>query len=118
MGRHCLVAHNVILIGVAALAATVAVPSQAQQAPLNLSIPQTVAATGQPEDWSIHTQYTSIGEGYPRFRSPYEGANSLPGGGEVRETMSQTSYLGRRLCSILRGFISSKRSGSAASKRL
>ena len=72
-------AHNVILIGGAVLAATVAMPVHAQQAPLNLSIPQTTANTGQAEDWSVHAQYTFIGQGYPRFRSPYEGPNSLPG---------------------------------------
>jgi high affinity Mn2+ porin len=72
-------------------------PCYAQQAPLNLSIPQTAPATVRAEDWSIHVQYTLVGEGYPRFRSRYQGTNSLPGGGEVRETMSQTTYLGRRL---------------------
>ena len=60
-------------------------------------MPQTKAATGQREDWSIHAQYTLIGEGYLRFRSPYQGTNSLPRGGQFRETMSQTTYLGRRL---------------------
>jgi high affinity Mn2+ porin len=80
-----------------ALAAAVPIPAGADQAPLNLSIPQTGAYAVQPEDWSIHLQYTLIGEGYPRFRSPYQGTNSLPAGGELRETMSQTTYLGRRL---------------------
>jgi high affinity Mn2+ porin len=80
-----------------ALAAAVPIPAGADQAPLNLSIPPTGAYAVQPEDWSIHLQYTLIGEGYPRFRSPYQGTNSLPAGGELRETMSQTTYLGRRL---------------------
>jgi high affinity Mn2+ porin len=80
-----------------ALAAAVPIPAGADQAPLNLSIPQTGAYAVQPEDWSIHLQYTLIGEGYPRYRSPYQGTNSLPAGGELRETMSQTTYLGRRL---------------------
>jgi high affinity Mn2+ porin len=97
MALHRLVARNVISIGTAVLAATVAAPSRAQQGPINLSMPQTEVATGHPEDWSIHTQYTLIGEGYPRFRSPYQSTNSLPGGGQFRETMSQTTYLGRRL---------------------
>ena len=80
-----------------ALAAAAPIPADAEQAPLNLSIPQTAPYAGQPEDWSVHLQYTLIGEGYPRYRSPYQGTNSLPGGGELRETMSQTTYLGRRL---------------------
>ena len=97
MGASLLVTRNVISIGTAVLAATIAAPSRAQQGPINLSMPQTEAATGQPEDWSIHAQYTLLGQGYPRFRSPYQGTNSLPGGGQIRETMSQTTFLGRRL---------------------
>ena len=97
MGASLLVTRNVISIGTAVLAATIAAPSWAQQGPINLSMPRTEAATGQPEDWSIHAQYTLLGQGYPRFRSPYQGTNSLPGGGQIRETMSQTTFLGRRL---------------------
>jgi high affinity Mn2+ porin len=97
MGASLLVTRNAISIGTAVLAATIAAPSRAQQGPINLSMPQTEAATGQPEDWSIHAQYTLLGQGYPRFRSPYQGTNSLPGGGQIRETMSQTTFLGRRL---------------------
>src|SRR6266436_716752 len=91
------IACRAILSGTMGLAAATAPPCYAQQAPLNLSIPQVAPAAGEPEDWSIHVQYTLVGQGYPRFRSPYRGVNSLPGGGEVRETMSQTTYLGRRL---------------------
>jgi high affinity Mn2+ porin len=93
MAFHRPAACNLILLGAAALALS----SYAQQAPLNLSIPQTTADAGQAEDWSVHGQYTFVGQGYPRFRSAYEGPNSLPGGGELRDTMSQTTYLGRRL---------------------
>ena len=63
-----------------ALAAAAPIPADAEQAPLNLSIPQTAPYAGQSEDWSIHLQYTLIGEGCPRYRSPYQGTNSLPGG--------------------------------------
>jgi high affinity Mn2+ porin len=97
MGASRLVTRNVILIGTALLAATISAPSPAQQGPINLSMPRTEAATGPPEDWSIHAQYTLLGQGYPRFRSPYQGTNSLPGDGQIRETMSQTTFLGRRL---------------------
>src|SRR6202011_746999 len=34
---------------------------------------------------------------YPRIRSPYEGANSLPGGGQGRETWTADAFLGWRL---------------------
>ena len=34
---------------------------------------------------------------YPAFRSPYAGPNSLPGGGQARETWTTTAFLGVRL---------------------
>ncbi len=49
------------------------------------------------EDWSVHFQSTIIGQAYPGFHSPFQGANSLPGGGQGRETISGTAFLGRRL---------------------
>jgi high affinity Mn2+ porin len=48
-------------------------------------------------DWNVHGQTTLIQQGYPRFRSPYEGANSLPGGGQGRETWTVDAFLGWRL---------------------
>ena len=30
-----------------------------------------------PDSWNIHGQFTSIEQGYPAFRSPYQGSNSL-----------------------------------------
>ena len=68
---------NAILAGTVALAAAVPRPSHARQAPLNLSTPQPALFAGQTEDWCTHLQYTLIGQGYRRFRSPYQGANSL-----------------------------------------
>ena len=50
-----------------------------------------------PEDWSIHGQLTVVGQGYPGFPSTVQGPNSLPAHGEVRETISGTAFLGRRL---------------------
>ncbi len=49
------------------------------------------------DDWNIHAQTTFIGSGYPSFRSPYEGANSLQGGKQFRETFTTTAFLGWRL---------------------
>src|ERR1700732_4976087 len=34
-------------------------------------------------DWNVHGQTTLIAQGYPRIGSPYEGFNSLPGGGQT-----------------------------------
>jgi high affinity Mn2+ porin len=53
--------------------------------------------SAEPEQWSAHFQFTGVAQGYPSFRSPFEGANSLPSGGEVRETLSATAFLGGRL---------------------
>ena len=48
-------------------------------------------------DWSLHAQTTLIGQGYPAFRSPYEGGNSLGGNAQARETWTVTGYAGRSL---------------------
>jgi high affinity Mn2+ porin len=45
----------------------------------------------------VHGQTTVIMQGYPRMRSPYEGTNSLPGGGQGRETGTADAFLGWRL---------------------
>ncbi len=59
-------------------------------------------SNGQPvasasTDWNVHGQTTVIAQGYPRFRSPYQGTNSLPGGGQARETWTVDAFLGWRL---------------------
>ena len=48
-------------------------------------------------DWSIHGQFTFVPQAYPGIRSPYEGANSLPGGGQGRETFTTSAFLGWKL---------------------
>lgn len=48
-------------------------------------------------DWNVHGQTTLIAQGYPRIRSPYEGASSLSGGGQVRDTWTADAFLGWRL---------------------
>jgi high affinity Mn2+ porin len=47
--------------------------------------------------WSIHGQTTLIYQGYGSFRSPYQGANSLPGNNQVRNTWTTTAFVGRKL---------------------
>lgn len=47
--------------------------------------------------WSLHAQTTFIYQGDFGFRSPYQGADSLSGNGQWRETISGTAFLGRRL---------------------
>jgi high affinity Mn2+ porin len=58
---------------------------------------ENLAAASAPSNWSIHGQATYIEQGYFGFHSPYQGANSLSGSGQVRNTVSATIFLGRRL---------------------
>ncbi len=50
-----------------------------------------------PDNVNFHGQTTFLEQAYPAFRSPYEGTNSLPGGGQGRETWDATLYAGVRL---------------------
>jgi high affinity Mn2+ porin len=52
---------------------------------------------GREEWWNWHVQNTDIVQGYPGFPAKYSGPNSLPSGGEVRETVSLDLYAGVRL---------------------
>jgi high affinity Mn2+ porin len=54
-------------------------------------------ATSDPDTVNFHGQTTFLEQAYPAFRSPYHGPNSLPGGGEGRETWDATLYAGVRL---------------------
>ena len=55
--------------------------------------------TALPESdaWNVHAQTTFLPTGYPAFRSPYAGTNSLPGGGQIQETWTTTAFVGVRL---------------------
>jgi len=48
------------------------------------------------DNLSFHGQTTFVWQGYPAFRSPYQGLQSLPGGGEGRETFDTTLFVGIR----------------------
>ena len=41
-----------------------------------------------PGSWNVHGQFTFIEQGYPAFHSPYEGANSLSGASQAKNTVS------------------------------
>ena len=47
-----------------------------------------------PQRFAVHIQSTIVGQGNPRFRAPYDGPNSLDGGGDLRETFDLTGYIG------------------------
>ena len=49
-----------------------------------------------PGSWNVHGQFTFIEQGYPAFRSPYEGANSLSGASQAKDTASATTFIGFR----------------------
>jgi high affinity Mn2+ porin len=46
---------------------------------------------------NFHGQATFTWQGYPAIRSPYQGPNSLPAGGQGRETTDATLFAGVRL---------------------
>ncbi|MEW6639185.1 MAG: carbohydrate porin [Pseudomonadota bacterium] len=52
----------------------------------------TIAAP-EGSNWEIHGQTTYIHQGYPSFRSPYAGANSLSGPSQNKETWSTSLYM-------------------------
>lgn len=60
-----------------------------------------LVATNAPSDatpgWHWHGQTTVIGQGYPAFDAAYSGANSLPAGGRIRESISADVIVGARL---------------------
>ena len=47
--------------------------------------------------WEIHGQTTYLGQGYPAFRAPYSGPNSLTPAPQYQNTWSNSLYLNARL---------------------
>src|SRR5271170_1340477 len=56
-----------------------------------------VVSGSNEQDWNLHVQNTEVVQGYPAFPAKYSGPNSLPSGGESRETVSLDLYAGVRL---------------------
>ena len=54
-------------------------------------------ALPDPDRVNFHGQMTFLEQAYPAFRSPYQGPNSLPGGGQGRETSDASLFVGVRL---------------------
>jgi high affinity Mn2+ porin len=48
------------------------------------------------DNWNVHGQFTFVGQGYPPFHSPYEGAQSLSGASQFQNTTSATAFVGIR----------------------
>ncbi|HTR41903.1 MAG TPA: carbohydrate porin [Pseudomonadales bacterium] len=55
------------------------------------------SSNAQQQNWNVHAQSTFIVQGYPGFSAQYSGPNSLPSGGETRETLSLDLMAGARL---------------------
>src|ERR1041385_7333382 len=56
-----------------------------------------LATETQEQQWNWHVQNTDIVQGYPGFASKYSGVNSLPSGGQTRESISLDLLAGARL---------------------
>jgi high affinity Mn2+ porin len=54
-------------------------------------------AESSQQSWNFHLQNTEVVQGYPAFSAKYSGPNSLPRGGETRETASLDVFGGLRL---------------------
>ncbi len=52
---------------------------------------------GAGDSFAVHGQATAVEQAYPAFRSPFEGTNSLAGGGQARETFDLTLSAGVKL---------------------
>ena len=56
----------------------------------------TSGPAAESQNWNIHGQLTFVQQGYPTFRSPYEGPNSLQGEHQAANTISATAFMGWR----------------------
>jgi high affinity Mn2+ porin len=86
-------------LGITAIACATTTLALAQEAATNSVAAPEKSPAAQPQDWNWHVQNTDIVQGYPGFagKSPRPGFNSLPNGGETRETVSLDALAGVRL---------------------
>ncbi|NOJ46525.1 outer membrane beta-barrel protein [Bradyrhizobium sp. WSM 1744] len=59
--------------------------------------PNTDLTDPESDRWEIHGQTTYLGQGYPAFRAPYTGTNSLTPARQAQATWSNSLYLNARL---------------------
>jgi high affinity Mn2+ porin len=59
--------------------------------------PNTELTDTESDRWEIHGQTTFLPQGYPAFRAPYSGPNSLTPAPQTQETWSNSLYLNARL---------------------
>jgi high affinity Mn2+ porin len=93
-------AASALVFGAAALGDQISTNSPADPAAPVTGGPaaalETPAAAGF-QNWNWHAQNTDIVQGYPAFPAQYTGVNSLPSGGQTRETVSLDLMAGVRL---------------------
>jgi high affinity Mn2+ porin len=77
--------------------ACAAASTAAQDSTNFLSAPGIAQPPRGEQNWNWHVQNTDFVQGYPGFSSKYSGPNSLPSGGETRETVSLDLMAGVRL---------------------
>jgi high affinity Mn2+ porin len=63
----------------------------------NSLTPKTDLTDTESDRWEIHGQTSYLGQGYPSFRAPYSGANSLTPAPQYQETWSNSLFLNARL---------------------
>jgi len=59
--------------------------------------PKTDLTDTESDRWEIHGQSTYLGQGYPAFRAPYTGTNSLTPARQYQATWSNSLYLNAKL---------------------
>jgi high affinity Mn2+ porin len=99
-----IVGATVVFASIAALPATASdvMTNALAETPAPQVNDGTVPALANPaaapsQNWNFHVQNTEIVQGYPGFSAQYSGPNSLPTGGQTRETVSLDLMAGMRL---------------------
>ncbi len=82
----------------------------AQDSTTRVELSQTGSGPNAPavdssDDWSLHGQFTFVGQTYPSFTSPYQGQNSLTPTNYNAQTTDLTLFMGRRLWSGAEFFV-------------
>lgn len=72
-------------------------PASALGTATNAPVLSQTPPSNAPQRWNFHLQNTDIVQGYTPFHSQYTGPNSLPNGGETRESVSLDLMAGLRL---------------------
>jgi high affinity Mn2+ porin len=60
-------------------------------------MPKTSLTDPESDRWEIHGQTTFLPQGYPAFRAPYSGPNSLTPASQLQDTWSNSLFLNARL---------------------